>query len=159
MKTILKQIVKTFLSVLIISLVLVSCTDNSKKEITTKEHSKTELKTPIPPPPPPQPETKKTKSSSQFEIVESKKVCMVNDRYMVVKQIPVEADGITYYGCCENCVAKIQNNLGDVRYSKDPLSGAKVDKAKAIIVQNKANGVVYYFESQASAEKFIATNS
>lgn len=158
MKTVLKQNVKTFLAVLIISVALVSCTNNTKKEVATNEDSNTELKTPAPPIPP-QPETKQANNSSQFEIVENEKVCMVNDRYMVVKQIPVEADGITYYGCCENCVAKIQNNLGDVRYSKDPLSGNKVDKAKAVIVQNKVDGVVYYFESQASAAKFIAGNS
>jgi len=151
MKTVSKNTTKRVLTIFAISLALISCSTDSKKETVSQEVTKKE--TPV------TTQTKQANNNSQFEIVENEKVCMVNDRYMVVKQIPVKADGITYYGCCENCVAKIQNNLGDVRYSKDPLSGNKVDKATAIIVQNKENGVVFYFESRTSAEKFIASNS
>ena len=40
-------------------------------------------------------------SSENYEIVPNDKVCMVNDRFMGVAQIPIEANGTTYYGCCE----------------------------------------------------------
>jgi len=94
-------------------------------------------------------------STQELEIVDNEKVCMVNDRFMSVKQIPIAVDGITYYGCCQNCVKQIQDNLGYVRYSKDPISGKKVDKAHAIIVQNKEDGTVQYFESNASAQTYM----
>lgn len=104
----------------------------------------------------PKMEMEKDASSNQkFEIVDNEKVCMVNDKFMSVKQIPIAVDGITYYGCCQNCVKKIQDNLGDVRYSKDPISGKKVDKASAIVVQNKEDGTVKYFESKASAQGYM----
>lgn len=96
-----------------------------------------------------------TSSNQKLEIVDNEKVCMVNDKFMSVKQIPIAVDGITYYGCCQNCVKKIQDNLEGVRYSKDPISGKKVDKASAIIVQNKEDGTVQYFESKASAQDYM----
>ena len=34
-------------------------------------------------------------------------VCMVNDRYMGVEQIPVQVEGRTYYGCCEMCKTRL----------------------------------------------------
>ena len=40
------------------------------------------------------------------DIVPNEKVCMVNDRFMGVKQIPIDVDGTTYFGCCEGCVEK-----------------------------------------------------
>ena len=102
-----------------------------------------------------QPATQQLSQNQKFEIVPNDKVCMVNDRFMGIKQIPIEVDGITYYGCCQDCVKKIQENLGGVRYSKDPVSGEKVDKANAIIVQNREDGTVYYFGSGASAGQFL----
>ena len=93
--------------------------------------------------------------NQKFEIVPNEKVCMVNDRFMGIKQIPIEVEGITYYGCCENCVKKLQENISGVRYAKDPVSGEKVDKASAVIVKNNKDGMVQYFESEASANEYI----
>lgn len=149
-KSIYRQSLKT-LSLISISILLLSCNSSEKKETVSQEISKKETQVVT--------STKQVVSSSNFEIVENEKVCMVNDRYMVVKQIPIEADGITYFGCCENCVKKLQENIAGVRYAKDPITGKEVDKANAVIVQNKENGVVFYFESKTSAEKFITTNS
>lgn len=82
-------------------------------------------------------------------------VCMVNDQFMGIKQIPVIADDKTYYGCCQGCVDKIVRNLQNVRYAKDPLTGEAVDKATAFIVlQPDGNNKVWYFKSEASYEKF-----
>jgi len=97
-------------------------------------------------------------SSENYEIVPNDKVCMVNDRFMGVAQIPIEANGTTYYGCCENCVEKLQKNLDDVRFGSNPLSDKKVDKASAIIVQDKNSGSVFYFSSKEDAKTFINEN-
>lgn len=125
------------------ALLLFSCSSESEKSPVSKANI------------PPQETTNEVPTKQKFEIVPSEKVCMVNDRFMGVSQIPIEANGITYYGCCQNCVEKIQQNLNGVRYSKDPVSGEKVDKAKAVIVQNKEDGTVKYFESEASAKGFM----
>jgi len=146
-KVIIKQNSKMFLVAMIIPFLLSSCSSRTKKDISdpVKSEEIVQITTP----------TQKKINNNKYEIVSNEKVCMVNDRYMVVTQIPIEVDGITYYGCCENCIAKIQNNIGDVRYSKDPVTGNKVDKASAIIVQNKKNGMVYYFETKTVADEFI----
>ncbi len=92
-------------------------------------------------------------SSNQIAIndahVESKKVCFVNNQFMSSDQIPVIVDNKTYYGCCEGCVTKLQQNLGNVRFSIDPLTGEKVDKATAYIVLKQGGGIdVQYFASE-----------
>lgn len=125
------------------ALLLFSCSSESEKSPITKANI------------PSQETTNEVSTNQKFEIVPNEKVCMVNDRFMGVSQIPIKANGITYYGCCQNCVEKIQQNLNGVRYSKDPVSGEEVDKAKAVIVQNKEDGTVKYFESEASAKGFM----
>ncbi|WP_373056391.1 hypothetical protein [Zunongwangia sp. H14] len=97
-------------------------------------------------------------SVQNYEIVPNEKVCMVNDRYMGVSQIPIEANGTTNYGCYENCFEKLQRNLDDVRFGSNPLNVQKVDKALAIIVPDKDSGSVFYFASQEGAQSFINKN-
>jgi YHS domain-containing protein len=147
LKVITKQNSRVLLTVMLIPLFLLSCSSGTKKEASNSVKSEEIVQVPKP--------TQEKVTNYKYEIVSNEKVCMVNDRYMVVKQLPVEVNGITYYGCCENCVAKIQNNVGDVRFAKDPTTGEKVDKASAIIVQNKKDGVVYYFKTKPVAEEFV----
>jgi len=82
----------------------------------------------------------------------SSEVCMVNDKVFGKPQIPVEFEGKTYYGCCEGCVKRI-NEDRTVRYSTDPLTGREVDKATAFIVEG-AGGQALYFESVDTAMEF-----
>lgn len=82
-------------------------------------------------------------------------VCMVQNRHGVMKMIPVEIDGKMYYGCCAGCVGKLKFNPA-VRFSKDPVTGKEIDKAKAFIIGNK-DGTVTYFESKETAEQFSAS--
>lgn len=63
-------------------------------------------------------------------------VCMVNDKVSGKPQIPVEFEGKTYYGCCQGCVKRI-NEDRTVRYSTEPLTGREVDKATAFIVEGR----------------------
>jgi len=85
--------------------------------------------------------------------VKASEVCMVNDRVMGKPQIPVEVEGKTYYGCCEGCKSRLQNDRS-MRYSTDPLTGKEVDKARAYIVQG-TQAEVLYFESEQTATRYM----
>ena len=128
-------------------LMLSSCTNEEKQKTENSIHKKAEES------------SKLTEVSSDlisnYEIVPNEKVCMVNDRYMGVSQIPIDVSGITYYGCCENCIEKLQNNLNDVRFGGNPTADTKVDKASAVIVQDKNSGRVFYFASKDEANAFM----
>lgn len=84
--------------------------------------------------------------------VESKYVCMMNNSLFDKVQIPVEVDGKTYYGCCAGCKAKLQTD-SSIRIAKDPISGAEVDKASAVIGVD-GSGKVFYFENVENLKKF-----
>lgn len=87
--------------------------------------------------------------------LDHKLICMVNNTYMGIDQIPVMVENKTYYGCCENCVAAI-NTDKTVRMAIDPLSKVDVDKATAIITMNpEKKGGVLYFESEQNAKEFL----
>jgi len=84
-------------------------------------------------------------------------VCMVTDKVMGKPQIPVVVEGKTYYGCCKNCVGTLKNDAS-IRYAKDPVTGAMVDKSKAFILEGPA-GDALYFESALTAAKFVESIS
>ena len=130
----------------LLSLLLFSC--SGRKKDVTENTSQINAEVPI--------KTEETVTSTQnYEIVPNKKVCMVYDRFMEVDQIPIDVNGITYYGCCENCVGKLQKNEKDVRFGNNPLTNTKVDKASAVIVQDKTSGNVFYFASKENALTFV----
>ena len=83
-------------------------------------------------------------------------VCMVNDRYMGVKQIPVDVDGRTYYGCCAMCKSRLAQDK-TVREAVDPISGKTVDKATAV-VGRLVDGSVLYFESATTLARYNRQN-
>lgn len=87
--------------------------------------------------------------------VEHKLVCMVNNMYMGVNQIPVVVQDKTYYGCCEKCVRDL-NTDQSVRVAVDPYSHISVDKAQAFITMNpNKSGSILYFESEKNARKYL----
>ena len=143
-----KLSIGTFI-LLLFSILFLSCSNKKKKVAESKSQPTVETSLTA---------DEAIMPSENYEIVPNEKVCMVNDRYMGVSQIPIEANGTTYYGCCENCVEKLQKNLDDVRFGSNPLNNKKVDKALAIIVQDKNSGSVYYFTSQEDAQTFINKN-
>ena len=87
--------------------------------------------------------------------VQLEQVCMVNDSFGGKPQIPVIVDDKTYYGGCPGCAERIKNDLS-VRIATDPVSGAKVDKAKAVTGADD-NGKVFYFENEENFGKFVET--
>ncbi|WP_339840982.1 hypothetical protein [uncultured Maribacter sp.] len=143
------QLSISVLILLLLSLLLLSCSNKKKEVAESASQANVEASIKI---------NEAMSSAQSYEIVPSEKVCMVNNRFMGVPQIPIEANGTTYYGCCENCVEKLQKNLDDVRFGSNPLNDSKVDKASAIIVQDKSSGSVFYFASQEDAQSFINKN-
>lgn len=87
-------------------------------------------------------------------LVASDKVCMINDRAMAMDQIPVEIDGKTYYGCCPMCKERLVKDETS-RYAVDPVTGKKVDKAKAVIGA-LPGAAVLYFESAENLARYNA---
>lgn len=79
-------------------------------------------------------------------------VCMVNNQFMGKPQIPVEVEGITYYGCCEMCKGKLADDPA-ARLAVDPISGASVNKAKAVLGKEES-GAIHYFESAENLAKY-----
>jgi YHS domain-containing protein len=84
--------------------------------------------------------------------VESKYVCMVNNQRFDKELIPVKVNDRTYYGCCEMCKDKLQNNAKS-RVAKDPVSGKEVDKSIAVIGA-APDGKVFYFESVENLRQY-----
>ena len=90
----------------------------------------------------------------QMEIVPANRVCMTQNDVYPREMIPVPHDGKTYYGCCEGCVKGIQDEPEKYIWAIDPISGGRVDKAKAVILS--VNGKAVYFSSKENAEQFMA---
>jgi YHS domain-containing protein len=97
------------------------------------------------------------KQGSELVQVETKYVCMINNQKFDKEQIPVVVAGNTYYGCCEMCKETLRNKPAS-RMAIDPVSGKKVNKAKAVIGAT-ADGKVFYFENQENLKKFKSTAS
>ena len=93
-------------------------------------------------------------ADDQVVAVQSKNVCMINDRSMANDQIPVEIEGKTYYGCCPMCKERLVKDKAS-RFAIDPVSGKKVDKAKAVIGA-LPGAKVLYFESKENLERYNA---
>ena len=88
------------------------------------------------------------------DIVPNDEVCMVNNAYMGKKQLEVQHEGKTYYGCCENCKLRIPQEE-NARMAYDPISHQLIDKATAIIAISDKNDNVVYFENKANYEAFF----
>lgn len=86
--------------------------------------------------------------------IQAELVCMVNDAYMGRKQIPVPVEDKVYYGCCQMCVGKLQNNK-KIRFAKDPLTGEMVDKSEAFIdIKPGSDSEVLYFKSKENFTQY-----
>ena len=103
-----------------------------------------------------QPDVTQATDKQDYQVgdqVPNELVCMVNDAYMGKPQIAVPVNGKTYYGCCQMCVKKL-NEQESARTAFDPHSGRMIDKVDAYIVLLDEQGTVGYFESQKSYESF-----
>lgn len=90
-------------------------------------------------------------------IVSPKTVCMVNNKHMGIDQIPVQVGDKTYYGCCQNCVTKLNADEAS-RYANDPLTQQKVNKADAFTVAlTDGSHQVLYFQSEKNYQDYLKT--
>ncbi len=80
-------------------------------------------------------------------------VCMVNNADMGKEQMEVPVDGKMYYGCCEMCVGRLNEDESS-RFATDPFNGNEVDKSQAYIVLSSKDGAVAYFETEDSYKKY-----
>jgi len=127
------------LSILVVGFISTSCAN----KVNQKKKTNVQIKENI---------SKPTKTAQ----LKSSYVCDVTNRFMGEEQIHVAVGDKTYYGCCGGCVEKLQKNLGNVRYAKDPYTGKMVDKATAyIVLKPHANGAVLYFESESNYKKYL----
>jgi len=141
------QLSVSIFMILLMSLFLLSCS-NKKKEV-VESASQGNIEASI--------KTNKTMASAKnYKIVPNEKVCMVNYRFMGIDQIPNDINGITYYGCCENFAEKLQKNLEDVCFGNNLLNDRKVDKALAVIVQDKRSGSGFDFPPKEDTNTLIA---
>ena len=101
----------------------------------------------------PQSASKQPKARTLVQ-VEPKYVCMINNQRFPKKQIPIDVENRTYYGCCDMCKQKLENDP-ESRTAIDPVSGNKVDKATAIIGAS-SDGKVFYFENLGNLKRFKA---
>ena len=92
------------------------------------------------------------------DIVPNDQVCMVNNAYMGKKQLEVQHEGKTYYGCCENCQVRIPQEE-NARMAYDPVSNQLIDKATAIIAISDKNDNVVYFENKANYEAYFKNSN
>jgi len=63
-----------------------------------------------------------------------------------------EYQGKTYHFCCEGCANSFDADPKKYAFTKDPVSGAEVDKAKALMFAVKNH--VYYFGSARTRDTF-----
>ncbi len=148
-----RQIIKTTVVILSIVFIEFSC-QNSEKS--TDEASKTVSESPNSMVPHESPTPQEVNITNR---IPEELVCMVNDAYMGIKQFPVPVGNKIYYGCCENCVDKLQNS-DEFRYGIDPLTKEKVDKVGAYIVrQSDKTYAVFYFKSKDNFDKYIREKS
>ena len=89
---------------------------------------------------------------SWLKPVESKFVCMINNKAFDTPQMAIEVEGKTYYGCCHMCKERLAKDI-TVRMATDPVSGKQVDKADAVIGQT-ADGRAFYFESAENLKSY-----
>jgi len=87
--------------------------------------------------------------------VEPSSVNMVTNRVEEAGQTAVNLEGNSYFVSGESYAWTLKQNQS-LRYSIDPLTNRKVDKARAVIFAD-ASGRVFYFESEQTYRDFLAT--
>jgi hypothetical protein len=131
----------------------IACQNSEKSDTesanSTAESAKIVLPHDSPSPPP------VTRTTAQ---IPNELVCMVNNAYMGIKQIPVKVGDKIYYGCCEMCEGKLKSGE-EHRYAIDPYSDNQVDKSLAyIVLKSEDSHEVSYFENEGNYLAFKNQN-
>ncbi len=82
-------------------------------------------------------------SEAGLKIIDSSHTCMGSNMAQAKPQNYADIDGKRYYGCTNMCIVNLKENPG-FRYSIDPVSGKRVDKATALIAKQSHGGLLYF---------------
>ena len=93
-------------------------------------------------------------ASDEVKQVNPKHICFMTGKRFDRGLKSVTVSGKTYYGCCGDCLAQLQDDP-KARQAVDPVSGKTIDKADALIGVDK-NGKIYFFEDRQNLKKFRA---
>jgi YHS domain-containing protein len=80
------------------------------------------------------------------------RICMMQDSIQPKPGLAHEWGGKKYWLCCEMCVQAFTADPERYAHAKDPVDGARVDKATAPAYA--VNGKAYYFSSTKSRDAF-----
>lgn len=93
-------------------------------------------------------------ASAWLKKVAANEVNMATNTFEKKAQKSVNIDGKSYFTDGGACEFNLRENAS-ARFAADPLTGKKVDKASAATYAD-ASGKVYYFETDANFQGFIA---
>ena len=92
------------------------------------------------------------KGGEKIKVIDPSHTCMGSNMAQEKAQNFVEVDGRKYYGCSSMCIVNLKENP-NFRYSLDPVSGKRVDKALAIVAA-RSGGDLLYFESDKTLKSY-----
>ena len=80
------------------------------------------------------------------------RICMMQDSLQPKPGLAHRYEGKTYWLCCEMCVQAFEGDPDRYAFAKDPVNGAKVDKATAPAFA--VGGRAFYFSSEETLKTF-----
>lgn len=86
-------------------------------------------------------------------------VCMVRGDIKNKASLPLHIGDKTYYGCCKKCLLKLEENVGNIRFTIDPITGESISKADAVIKQDPQRPErVMFFKSNETYSQYLKRN-
>src|ERR1041385_2467756 len=89
---------------------------------------------------------------STGRIEDRSRICMMPDSLQPKPGLAHEYQGKTYWLCCQMCEQSFNADPDRFAHAKDPVNGAKVDKASAPVFA--VDGRAYYFSSETTLDTF-----
>lgn len=94
--------------------------------------------------------------SQEGKEIQHSRVCMVNGDIKLHSVRSVTVNGKTYWGCCQHCISLLRYNTAQVRFTTDPVTGKKINKADAVIFPDPHNSRrAMFFQSDSTYEQYV----
>jgi YHS domain-containing protein len=90
-------------------------------------------------------------------ITDKTRICMMQDSLQPKPGLAHEYGGKTYWLCCNMCVQAFESDLEKYAFAKDPVNGARVDKATAPAYA--VGGRAFFFSSEDTLKTFAKNPS
>jgi len=89
-------------------------------------------------------------------IIPGNMVCMVRGDIKNKATLPLHIGDETYYACCKKCLLKLEENVGNIRFTIDPISGESISKADAVMKQDPQRPErVMFFKSNETYNLYL----